>query len=91
MSRRVPTQPGIRSCAPSGYPLGRRPVRDERVFAPTADGDYDNSMPYGLKRFQRARALHFIAFSCFHRLPFLEAPEPKDTVEAILEQTQDTA
>src|SRR3974377_1067952 len=42
-------------------------------------------MPYGLKRFQKAEALHFITFSCFHRLPFLEAPEPKDTVEAALE------
>ena len=43
-------------------------------------------MPYGLKRFQRAEALHFITFSCFHRLPFLEAPSPKETIEAILEQ-----
>jgi putative transposase len=45
-------------------------------------------MPYGLKRFQRAEALHFITFSCFRRLPFLEAPELKDTVEVILEQTR---
>jgi len=42
-------------------------------------------MPYGLKRFQKAEALHFITFSCFHRLPFLASPEPKDTVEAALE------
>jgi putative transposase len=45
-------------------------------------------MPYGLRRFQKAEALHFITFSCFHRLPLLEAPEPKETVEAILEQTR---
>jgi len=45
-------------------------------------------MPYGLKRFQKAETLHFITFSCFHRLPFLEASEPKDTVEAVLEQTR---
>jgi putative transposase len=45
-------------------------------------------MPYDLKRFQRAEALHFVTFSCFHRLPFLEAPGPKETVEAILEQTR---
>jgi len=45
-------------------------------------------MPYGLKRFQKAEALHFITFSCFHRLPFLGAPGPKETVEAILEQTR---
>jgi len=43
-------------------------------------------MPYGLKRFQKAEALHFITFSCFHRLPFLEAPSPKETVEAVLER-----
>jgi putative transposase len=43
-------------------------------------------MPYGLKRFQKAEALHFITFSCFHRLPFLAVPGPKDTVEAVLEQ-----
>jgi putative transposase len=45
-------------------------------------------MPYGLKRFQQAEALHFITFSCFHRLPYLEAAEPKDTVEAVLELTR---
>ncbi len=45
-------------------------------------------MPYGLKRFQKAEALHFITFSCFHRLPLLEAPEPKDTFEAVLEQVR---
>ncbi|MGA2218848.1 MAG: transposase [Terracidiphilus sp.] len=45
-------------------------------------------MPYGLKRFQKAEALHFITFSCFHRLPFLAAPEPKETFEAVLEQTR---
>jgi putative transposase len=45
-------------------------------------------MPDGLKRFQKAEALHFITFSCFHRLPFLEAPQPKDAVEAVLEQTR---
>ena len=45
-------------------------------------------MPYGLKRFQKAEALHFITFSCFHRLPFLDAPDPKNTVEAVLELTR---
>jgi putative transposase len=43
-------------------------------------------MPYGLKRFQKAEALHFITFSCFHRLPLLATLEPKDTFEAALEQ-----
>jgi len=43
-------------------------------------------MPSGLKRFQKTEALHFITFSCFHRLPLLEAPGAKETVEAVLEQ-----
>ncbi len=49
---------------------------------------YDRTMPYGLKRFQRAEALHFITFSCFHRLPLLEAPESKSTFESVLELTR---
>ena len=44
-------------------------------------------MPSGLKRFQKAESLHLITFSCFHRLPFLEAPGARETVEAVLEQT----
>lgn len=43
-------------------------------------------MPYGLKRFQKAETLHFITFSCFHRLPFLQEPDAKSMVESILEQ-----
>ncbi len=43
-------------------------------------------MPYGLKRFHKAEALHFITFSCFYRLPFLQAQESKGTFEAFLEQ-----
>jgi putative transposase len=49
---------------------------------------YDSTMPYGLKRFQKAEALHFITFSCFHRLPFLEMPDPKERFEAVLERTR---
>ncbi|SPE31973.1 hypothetical protein SBA5_920001 [Candidatus Sulfotelmatomonas gaucii] len=49
---------------------------------------YDSSMPYGLKRFQNAEALHFITFSCFHRLPFLEAPATREMFEFVLEQTR---
>ncbi len=45
-------------------------------------------MPYGLKRFQKAEALHFITFSCRHRLPFLHELENKETVEAVLEETR---
>jgi len=45
-------------------------------------------MPSGLKRLQKAESLHFITFSCFHRLPLLEAAGARETVEAVLEQTR---
>ena len=45
-------------------------------------------MPSCLKRFQKAQSLHFITFSCFHRLPLLEAPGARETVEAVLEKTR---
>jgi putative transposase len=45
-------------------------------------------MPSGLKRFQRAESLHFVTFSCFHRLPLLDASSAKETVEAELEQVR---
>jgi len=44
-------------------------------------------MPSGLKRFQNAESLHFITFSCIHRIPLLEAPGARETVEAVLEAT----
>jgi putative transposase len=45
-------------------------------------------MPYGLKRFQKAEALHFITSSCFHRLLLLAAQGPKDTFLSVLEETR---
>jgi putative transposase len=45
-------------------------------------------MPHNLRRYQKAESLHFITFSCFHRLPFLESPSPKDALQMILEQTR---
>jgi putative transposase len=45
-------------------------------------------MPSGLKRFQEAKSLHFVTFSCFRRLPLLEAPSARETVEAVLEQAR---
>ena len=45
-------------------------------------------MPSGLKRFQKAESLHLLTFSCFHRLPLLETPGARETVEAVLEQTR---
>ena len=45
-------------------------------------------MPSGLKRFQKAESLHFITFSCFHRLPLLQESGEKHAVELVLEQTR---
>ncbi len=68
-------------------PRSSQLYRDERVFGQVSAA-YDCTMPYGLKRFQKAEALHFITFSCFHRLPLLEAPAAKETFEFVLEQTR---
>jgi len=45
-------------------------------------------MPYGLKRFQKSESLHFVTFSCFHRLPLLISSESKDTFLELLEETR---
>ena len=45
-------------------------------------------MSGGLKRYQKAETLHFITFSCFRRLPLLEAIEAAESLEAVLEQSR---
>ena len=45
-------------------------------------------MPWGLKRYQQARHLHFITFSCYHRAPRLRAPQARDVFVAALEQAR---
>jgi putative transposase len=45
-------------------------------------------MPHGLRRFQQSESLHFITFSCYHRLPYLTDPESKSLVLTLLEQTR---
>lgn len=45
-------------------------------------------MPWGLKRFQEARCLHFITFSCHHREPLLGTPEAHDTFERTFERVR---
>lgn len=39
-------------------------------------------MPWGLKRFQEARCLHFITFSCYQRAPLLASPEARPRFRA---------
>lgn len=34
-------------------------------------------VPWGLKRYQQTRQLHFITFSCYHRAPLL-TPDARD-------------
>ncbi len=45
-------------------------------------------MPWGLKRYQQARCLHFITFSCYRREPLLATPRARDTFEAELERVR---
>ncbi len=42
---------------------------------------YSRCMPWGLERYQRAGDLHFVTFSCYRRLPFLQTPSAKRRVE----------
>ena len=45
-------------------------------------------MPWGLKRFQEARCLHFVTFSCYHRATLLAAPRARDVFEQTLERVR---
>jgi putative transposase len=67
-------------------PRSSQLYRDEREGCPL--NYYGRIMPHGLKRFQKAESLHFVTFSCFHRLPFLQEPVPKNVVETLLEETR---
>jgi putative transposase len=42
-------------------------------------------MPWGLKRYQQTRQLHFVTFSCYHRNPLLAAPQARDRFVQTLE------
>src|ERR1019366_1509927 len=45
-------------------------------------------MPWGLKRFQEARGLHFVTFSCYPRAPLLGTAQARDIFEQTFEQTR---
>jgi putative transposase len=45
-------------------------------------------MPWGLKRFQQARCLHFLIFSCYQRAPSLNTPRTRDVFEQMLERAR---
>ena len=43
-------------------------------------------MPTGLRHYQQTRDLHFLTFSCYHRLPYLGAAAARDLFECALER-----
>jgi putative transposase len=45
-------------------------------------------MPWGLKRYQQARELHFVTFSCYRRQPLLVSARAKRLFEVALEQAR---
>src|SRR6266567_3121581 len=45
-------------------------------------------MPWGLKRFQQTRDVHFLTFSCYKRRPNFRTPESRSTFEAALERVR---
>jgi len=45
-------------------------------------------MPWGLKRFQEARCLHFLTFSCYRRAPRLGTASARDIFERTLESAR---
>ena len=45
-------------------------------------------MPWGLKRYQDTGDLHFVTFSCYHRLPLFDAYHAHELFERALEQAR---
>lgn len=45
-------------------------------------------MPWGLKRFQQSRQLHFLTFSCYRRYPKFATPESRTIFESGLERVR---
>jgi putative transposase len=45
-------------------------------------------MPWSLERFQQARSLHFITFSCYNREQLLRTPRSRDIFEQTLERVR---
>jgi putative transposase len=44
-------------------------------------------MVLGLERYQLEGDLHFVTFSCYHRLGYLKSPGSRDLFEDALEKT----
>ena len=49
---------------------------------------YASRVPWGLKRYQRTKQLHFLTFSCYRRLPYLSAARAKRLFVIALEEAR---
>ena len=45
-------------------------------------------MPWGLRRYQQARQLHYITFTCYHRAKFFATPRARDIFVHVLERAR---
>lgn len=50
----------------------------------SCDAAYIPLVPRGLKRYQQAHDLHFITFSCYHRMPLLRTALARHVFEETL-------
>ena len=71
------------------FPIPESTTRNLRALRlGPADGVTMLRMPWGLKRFQQARCVHFLIFSCYRRAPLLGTPRSRDIFEQTLERTR---
>ncbi len=45
-------------------------------------------MAWGLRRYQHARQLHYVTFTCYHRAPKLNTASARDLVEHTMERVR---
>jgi putative transposase len=69
-----------------GHPGLKKHVHSSQTYG--GEPVYDPAMPWGLKRFQQARCLHFVTFSCHNREPLLRTPRASDVFEGMLEKVR---
>ena len=65
-----------------------RGFRCSSVTARLMASRYGSPMPWGLRRFQQARCLHFITFSCYRRAPLVATPQAGRIFEQTLERVR---
>src|SRR5438093_2582548 len=71
------------------FPIPESTTRNLRALRlGPGDGVTMLRMPWGLKRFQQARCVHFLTISCYRRAPLLGTPRSRDIFEQTLERTR---